>query len=1288
VLTDAVRAARVRRVAPQISALCDVPQWCLSNAKWIAAERIDSPLAQAPWLTERSLAYVVFTSGTTGKPKGVMIEHHSIVALIDTDLPSTGICVQDRCGQSSSPAFDSSIEEIWFAFAGGATVVVLDHETVRLGPDLPAWLVRERITTFAGTPTLLRSCICERPDVTLPNLRLVDIGGEMFPLDLAMQWCVGRALYNSYGPTETTIQCFRWRVLPGQREIVIGRPHSSVRAWVLDDELNAVGDGEEGELCLGGEYLARGYLNDAAATAVRFVEHAALGRIYRTGDLVTRNSDGVYKCLGRIDSQVKIRGFRVELEAIEAHMLSVRSVRAAACAVQEVASSKRLVAFIVVSSDGAGGGSEVANAARDAVREALPEYVVPEAVEVIAEIPLTVGGKVDRKRLPLITVESARRDSVVAPSTELELLIAKAVGRVVGDVDVATISVEDDFFLHQAGNSLRAAQLVSLLRSDARTSAITVRDIYAHRTIAALAAVLAAMPAATSAAQAQVSKSALPAYLDIVSTASAIRRQMIDDFGLGDRLVNNIIVEGNSRAGAHPLLVTMAQACVLLCIGWLGAVLIAFVLAYGEYLTVTFSWRQCALLLAGVTFLFEPAWMCVSLAMTVAAKALLIGRYRAGRYPIFGWFYFRHWCVQRIASLMPLGVVRGTSYYSLVLRALGARVGSRVHVGHHVKIGGAWDLLDIGDDVSLNCAAALNTIEWEAGYMIIGFVKVGCRCTLGVNSVVGCFAQLADGAYIEPLASVARGARVGVNEMWYGVPAQCTGKAPDVLLLLDRSSALTSYELPEYVHGLLMICSREFRLVVIETVVFAIWLLVGGREREFATTGILSGIVIASGGVPLYLIAHALALRWFGRTRPGVVARYSLAYMSVFSRTESVEAAAHWISASRMYTHWLRLAGADVDVSCEIDSSFDTLPELLTVGAGSFLAGGTYLACPLVHRGRVVLQRTILGKSSYLGNGVHVPMGTTLPDGVLIGCKTTASSACVGTPHTSWFGTPPFSLPKRDVVVMSRSVTYNPSWRLQLARWCSELSRFVLPPFVALGASVMLYLNFYLSDAFSFNEVRTAFLITPCLLMLLEVCFATLNLVIYRLLLRVEPGAHAFWSSWVNRWDLSYVVWIVLGSATLFFLRGTLFLNAYLRLAGAKIGCRVFFGDDVSQTTDWQLLDIGDDATVNGWFQAHTFEDRVLKLDRVHIGKRATMSQQAAMLYGSSLGDDSILQPHSCTMKGEHMERGRVYVGVPPQSPAACAVNDFSALIAPDVHRHRRRQVQHDRQQKDRGARP
>ncbi len=348
------------------------------------------------------LCYLIYTSGTTGRPKGVCISHENAVAFVRGMLLVYGVHQDDRVLQGFSTAFDASVEEIWMAFANGATLVVGTQEMMRTVDELPAKLRALVITVFSTVPTLLGVLDAENQ----PQLNLLIMGGEAARADVIEKWSApGRRLLNSYGPTEiTVVATCTWCVAGAP--VTIGKPLPGYEEIVVDEALRPVADGVEGELCIGGPGVSiRGYLNRPDLNAEKFFMHEDR-RFYRTGDLVCRDANGDLQFRGRIDTQVKIRGYRVELEEIESHIVTALTQTPEPDAFQgvivavreEPAGSPQLVAYLVerrsVTLD--------VSALVASLRRTLPPYMVPAHFAALSptEVPRLTSGKVDRKRLP------------------------------------------------------------------------------------------------------------------------------------------------------------------------------------------------------------------------------------------------------------------------------------------------------------------------------------------------------------------------------------------------------------------------------------------------------------------------------------------------------------------------------------------------------------------------------------------------------------------------------------------------------------------------------------------------------------------------------------------------------------------------------------------------------------------------------------------------------------------------------------------------------------------------
>ncbi|MBX9737266.1 MAG: amino acid adenylation domain-containing protein, partial [Phycisphaerales bacterium] len=1016
VLTDHAGVARVQASGADVAHVIDVVTSSSDAPPPPPTPRpspVPTPSEASATPKPENLAYVIYTSGTTGAPKGVMIEHRSIVNLVASDLDEFGLKPGDRVGQGSSAAYDSSIEETWLAFASGATLVVMDDHTSRMGPDLVPWLRDERISVFCPPPTLLRTTGCQDPQHALPDLRLLYVGGEALTEDLAERWARGRRLVNGYGPTECTVTVVRGDVLPG-RAVTIGRPVPGHEAWVLDSHLNEVADGESGELCLTGIGLARGYRHRDEVTREKFPEHPRLGRVYRTGDLVRREPDGELVYLGRIDAQVKLRGYRIELEAIEAKLAECVGVREAGCRVQGQAadgSDALLVAHVVATDADA---PPQFGAIKDALRAVLPPYMVPSRMALIDSLPRSIGAKVDRKRLPHIAPsahEQARH--VELPANDIE---AKIVASFASALRLSgPISTTDDFFVDLGGDSLSAVAVICSLRESPATAPVTTRDLYEAR------------------------------------TASALARRLT-----GDRETRSLApprARGVDAGVAHHAWTTAAQCAWLvlkLLVVSAAATGVAFDLLpllldrVGLVGTVLL---QIPLVVVGMF-----VYLASTVALTVFLKWALIGRYRRIRTRVWSGEYLRHWIVQNAARSIPWTLLAGTTAYGVVLRMLGATIGRRVHIHRGVNLQhGGWDLLSIGDDVTLSRDVHIGLVTLEDGCLCIGPVRIGDRATLDIRANVGSDTTIEADGFLAALSWLPDGGRIGAGERWDGVPASLSGPSPATPTPTTSGSLHpTTYSL---LHLLAVgtIGAATLTPALVSTFVLA-WIFGVSTERveawlaapAWSVGSVALLIAMAAISVPIWLVFIAFCVRCAGRVRPGVINRWSLAYLRVWLKTSAVESSGLWLTGTLFWPLWLRLAGMKVGRGCEISTISDVVPENIAIGAGTFFADGIYLGAPVIHRGTVTIRDTSLGRATFLGNHVVIPAGAALPDDFFIGVCTVAdgSRARAG---SSWFGHPPLELPRREVISVDPRLTHTPSALRYSNRLFWESLRFALP---------------------------------------------------------------------------------------------------------------------------------------------------------------------------------------------------------------------------------------------------
>ena len=408
----------------------------------------------------RALAYIIYTSGTSGQPKGVMVEHRSVLRLV-RNTNYIQLSASERILQTGSLAFDASTFEIWGALLNGGCLHLPSGEDLLDASTLGELIQRHGITTMWLTVSLFNVLI--DTDITIfRSLKRLLIGGEKCSVrhcNRLRQSYPQLILKNGYGPTENTTftTCYTVIETSLERDLPIGRPISNTTVYILDDHFRPVSIGIPGELCTGGDGLARGYLNDPALTCQRFIPHPFIEgeRIYRTGDLCRWLPEGNVEFLGRRDHQVKIRGYRVELQEIESCLCQHKEVLEAIVLAKDLnGGSLELIAYVT------GDGSLNIDELRSYLAATLPNYMVPAYIIKLNKLPLSANGKVDRKALPdPIPADVNGSSSLELPQTDTERELVAIWEEVLGHKG---IGVTFDFFA-AGGHSLKVTKLVALI---------------------------------------------------------------------------------------------------------------------------------------------------------------------------------------------------------------------------------------------------------------------------------------------------------------------------------------------------------------------------------------------------------------------------------------------------------------------------------------------------------------------------------------------------------------------------------------------------------------------------------------------------------------------------------------------------------------------------------------------------------------------------------------------------------------------------------------------------------
>ncbi|KOY63119.1 hypothetical protein AM629_05190 [Photorhabdus heterorhabditis] len=405
-------------------------------------------------------AYIMYTSGSTGTPKGVIVSHRAVVRLVINN-GYVEIGRDDRVVFAANPAFDASTFEVWSPLLNGGTLVVIDHATL-LTPKAFVQALQDYRITILWLSVGLFNRLAEDLSPVLPQIKSLIVGGDVLDPSVIGQILRNnppQQLLNGYGPTEGTTFTTTYRITalaPGATKIPIGRPIANTRVYLLDADNHPVPLGVIGEIYVGGEGVASGYLNRPDLTAERFLadpfSDEAEARMYKTGDLARYLPDGNLEFLGRNDQQVKIRGFRVEPGEIEARLMEYPAVREAAVLAQDDGQDKRLVAYVAAEPD-----EGLSNSLRTHLSSILPDYMVPAAFVRLDSFPLTPNGKLNRQALPGLGEEAFARQVYEAPQGEMEIALA-AIWRELLGID--PISRHDNFFA-LGGHSLLAVRVMN-----------------------------------------------------------------------------------------------------------------------------------------------------------------------------------------------------------------------------------------------------------------------------------------------------------------------------------------------------------------------------------------------------------------------------------------------------------------------------------------------------------------------------------------------------------------------------------------------------------------------------------------------------------------------------------------------------------------------------------------------------------------------------------------------------------------------------------------------------------
>lgn len=1179
---------------------------------WVESETGPSP---------SDVAYIVYTSGSTGRPKGVVVEHGSVCHFIRSEASVFGLSSTDRVYQGFSLAFDASVEEVWLAFFSGATLVVADQKTAVSAADLGSFLDSKDVTFLSTVPTVL-TMMRQQPQL----LRLLILGGESIPDQLLAQWQrPGLRIINTYGPTEATVVA-TYHEADLNFPNTIGRPLPNIRCFILSDTQNLAPVGTIGELVIGGPCLAREYLNDEAKTKEKFGSFlsGSAERLYRTGDLARMTTGGLIEFVGRTDTQVKVRGYRIETAEIEAAILSNSQVKAVSVLAKKTQMGAQLVAFLVVKPSEQSFLATEDNL-RQAIKMRLPPFMMPDVFVTLKHMPTLVSGKTDVKALLATAIPDSESENFQADVATLTKQSEPSVPQAILNawrrvLRKKVIAPSDDFFAI-GGHSLLAAQLISSLRADARFSFLSVGDLYHHPTLDKLTSYIERTRSAA----------------ESVSKVAAVR-------GCKDQI---------------PKTSVFVQALGLYLRHFaIGGFIVLFAVAEESIASSGRHWMIQLLLIAGAAALYLPA----SVLIAVGVKWLVIGRYRAGTYPLWGSYYLRFWFVRLIESLVPVSLISGTPFVCWYYRALGAKIGKHVTITSETI--GIPDLFELGDFSSIGHGAQVTGYVVKNGYLNIGAISIGSQSSVGTMALMELNSSLGDDSALSGLSLLQSGRHIPNGETWAGSPSKSsTGTRRQIKshFSLGRTRALA------------ILFGHFASIVATSILVTTAWFPLAKIFDELCD---LIGLGPTACLLPLFLLSFALlfsveiiAAKWLvmGRQRPAQYAINSLFYVRkrfVDTLLQTHLDILHGMYGTMYLNPFLRALGAKIGRGVEISTVSHISPDLLTIETESFVADAASIGAPTYHRGFGQSSETVVGARTFIGNSAYVPIGITLADDCLVGCLSTppriAADRLVS--DSSWLGSPAIRLPNRSKVVRySEALIRKPNRVRRICRLAVELVRLTLP--LALIGAVLVGTQLTFELLHSRLPLSAALLLLPFAYLGSAIAAIGFSVGLKKALIgRFQPGEHPLWSTFIWFNELSTALHDAFASPMLVeALKGTPFMAVYLRCLGAKIGRAVYI--DTVNFTEFDLVEIGDGAELNAdaTVQTHLFEDRVFKLSHLKIGARTTVGGSSIILYDAVMNDESQLGSLSLLMKSETLQSRTSWAGIPVELQTAKAAAESSA---------------------------
>ncbi len=1153
------------------------------------------------------IAYIIFTSGTTGKPKGIPIKHSQICHLIQAENSILGINSQDRVYQGFSVSFDMWFEETWISYLVGATLYISDAITAKSFDKLHQFMNQHQISVLHAVPSLLALI-----DNQIPTLRLINSGGEACNNNILNKWTKPEiTFFNSYGPTETTVSASFIQLKAGD-DISIGFPLPNYGMCIVDENLEAVPVGTSGELVISGIGLSEGYLNLPELTEKVFLakpnslSEMVGDRIYLSGDIGMMKPDGSFKVFGRKDDQIKIRGYRVELGEIEAKLNAIFTIKKAVVDLQKINDIDQLIAFVICNPN------ENLNEKylRNELNRILPVYMVPNFFVEVQDFSYLTSGKVNKKALPPFNpvVNSNEQNTEFITEYASNPLLEQIATKLSNLFPGQNIKKELDFFNGLGGHSLLAAYFVSEVRAIKGMKNISIMDVYEHRPIEKLFS-----------------------YWN-TNTAQV-------------KAVENEEFQAVSRLNYYGCWLAQTIALVFIY----GLVAAQIFLPYLGYYVAALELDGHIIPII-IAILLYCTVIPLSSFLVILIKKFFIGKLVEGNFPLWGLTYFKWWLQKRLFSLIPKETVSNTPLFPILLNWLGVKVAQDAQLSNFEI--GAEDLVSIGENVTISSNVMLNNAWVENGLFKLRKITIEDDAYIGTSAVVNGGCTLKRSSELKDLSCLAKDQILPALQTWGGSPAKPIFTREQ---FADRN-IIPEKTFKKYKLVFFMLVFLFPILIILPLTPSIIILYTLDENADFYSFYYLFQTPIFSLSYLLLFLLEVILLSKILRKniKIGTFSIYSSTYLRIWFLDQLFSLSLNVIKpifATVFITSVYRLLGAKVGENTEISTASNVTHHLFEIGDESFIADDVVLGESEVKNQEISLLKTTIGNKSFVGNSALIPQGYELGDNMLIGVLSVPPTheQIKNTKTLDWFGSPAIALPRREIRDdYPPNLTYQPTKLRKIARGFVELVRILIPQSVILSLSILFIA--YAHDLITQNKIQKMLFLFPFYYLgfVAIPCFLITFVFKWVFVGKYKTAEYPMWT--LSVWLTEAITSIYEALAIPFFLiylRGTPFLPIMLRLMGAKIGKRVFL--DTADLTEFDMVTIGNDCALNtdSGPQTHLFEDRVMKIGKIEIGDETSIGAGSVILYGSTIEKNCQIESLSLVMKGEKLPEKTNWSGIP-----------------------------------------